>query len=65
MKFIDQINRDLDKLSDCYAHGNAHGIPNSKGIYQLDNLKQLPPIELNMHTPKFLIRLAEILDKYY
>ena len=65
MKFLDQLNEEMEQLTNQYAAGNAHGIPVSdKGSLEFTNLHHLPTIKLNEHTPSFLRRLAEILEKY-
>ena len=65
MKFLDQLNEEMEQLANQYAAGNAYGIPVSGSDgFKFTSLKQLPIIQLNEHTPLFLRRLAEILEKY-
>jgi len=65
MKFLDQLNEEMEQLANQYAAGNAYGIPVAgKDGFKFANLHHLPTIKLNEHTPSFLRRLAEILEKY-
>ncbi|MHA2039013.1 MAG: hypothetical protein ACW98X_21500 [Promethearchaeota archaeon] len=58
MKFIDQLNYDLEKLANDYPM-----FPFNRP-FQFDTLDRLPNIALNPHTPDFLRNLALILEKY-
>lgn len=67
MKFIDQLNADLEDLANEYADYNAAGIPCTwphGKPFQFTDLRKLPNIAFNEHTPVFLHHLAAILEKY-
>ena len=68
MKFLEKINKDLDKLANAYAAGNAHGIPcTDNGSLTLTCLSELhfkERIKIDPRTPNLLREIADILEKY-
>ena len=70
MTVLEQINQDLNTLSNIWAQSNAHGIPvTAEGSLTLNNLRYLnfeEKIFVTDHRlPDILRDLADILDKYF